>query len=301
MNPFFSKIIPVICFFVLGVVFRGVKLFSASDGHFLLKLVFYLFLPALTFLSVTQTEITRSLMIIPLIPILPVLFNFLLASIFLKFFPQAKSTAGIVFIAGMIMNTGFTLPFFEAAYGMEGFLRAIMFDIGNLFVIFTIIYYIAVKHGDNKSISKKLIIKKFIYMPPLWAFLVGIIVKLCDFKVSALVTDFLNYASEPTIPVIMLALGLLFHPRIKNLPKALCVVSIRMIGGLITGLIIVNIFPFDDLSKKIIIASCAAPVGYNTLIFAALENLDEQFAATVVSASILIGIIYIPVIFLFLS
>ena len=298
MNEFAMKIIPVISFFFLGIFFRHLKLFKEQDGHLLLRLVFYLFLPALSFLSVIETNISKELLVIPMIPLIPILVNFLIASIFLKFFPQKKSTAGIVYCGSMIMNTGFTLPFFGAAFGMEGFSKAILFDLGNLFFIFTFIYFVAVKHGDNKVVSKKLIIKKFLYMPPLWAFLIGIIFVLFNTPVHQTVISFLSYASDSTIPMIMLSLGLLFNPKLKNLPKALTVVFIRMVCGFYIGFLIANIFPFDHMTKKIIVASCSAPVGYNTLIFAALENLDEAFGATVVSASILIGIIYIPFIFL---
>lgn len=300
MNAFISRIIPVICFFFLGLIFKKLRLFNSETGHTLLKLIFYLFLPALSFLSVIDTEISKELLFLPVIPLFPVLFNFVLATVFLKIFPQPKKTAGVVYCAGMIMNTGFTLPFFGAAYGMEGFSRAIIFDLGNLIVIFTLIYFIAVKHGEKELVSKRMILKKFLFMPPLWAFLIGIVFVVSGFRLPLIARTFLEYASEPTIPIIMLALGFLFEPRLKNVPKALVVVGIRMIGGLIAGLIVSYFLPLDVMSKKIVIASCAAPIGYNTLIFSALENLDERFAATVVSVSILIGIVYIPVIFLFL-
>ena len=301
MNPFIAKILPIIAFFFLGIFFKYLKIFSLNDGHFLLKLVFYLFLPALAFISMIETDISSSFMIIPFLPIIPIAINFIFVTIFLRFFPQPKITAGVIYCAALIMNTGFTLPFFEAAYSMEGFSRAIMFDIGNSFIIYTFIYFIAVKHGNNQKISKSQILKKFLYMPPLWGLLIGLIVNLQNIKVSQPFLDFFEYASKPTIPVIMLALGLLFHPRLQNLPKALIIIAIRMIGGLLTGYAITLIIPLDALSQKIIIASCAAPVGYNTLVFAALENLDEQFGATIVSTSILIGIIYIPLIFLLIN
>ncbi|MCK9330116.1 MAG: AEC family transporter, partial [Candidatus Cloacimonetes bacterium] len=69
MNPFIAKILPIIAFFFLGIFFKYLKIFSLNDGHFLLKLVFYLFLPALAFISMIETDISSSFMIIPFLPI----------------------------------------------------------------------------------------------------------------------------------------------------------------------------------------------------------------------------------------
>jgi hypothetical protein len=222
-------------------------------------------------------------------------------TILLKYFPQPRATAGTCYCAVMIANTGFTLPFFGAAFGAEGFTKAIIYDIGNIFFIYTLIYYVAVRHGENKNFSVQGVLKKFLYMPPLWAFFLGLFFAMTQRPVPYILDSFLSYVSGATLPMIMLSLGLLFSPRLKNIPKAFGVIFIRMICGLIIGLGLTYLLPIDPLSKIVIVANCAAPCGYNTLVFASLERLDERFSATVVSMSILIGIFYIPLVFYFMK
>jgi predicted permease len=68
-----------------------------------------------------------------------------------------------------------------------------------------------------------------------------------------------------------------------------------MVFGLMLGFILVKLFDLEGLSKAVVLLGAAAPVGYNTLTFSSMENLDKEFAANLVSFSILTGIIFIPI------
>jgi len=291
---FALRLLPTITIFFIGLTLRHIKLFTENTGHDLLRLVFYLFLPALVFSSIIKTDISLEMAYVPLIPIIPILLTYFAITQYLKTHPKPKSTAGVIYIASMIANTGFMIPFLGAAFGDDGYARAIVYDIGNSFFIFTFIYFVAVKHGDSQTLDKAMIAKKFIYMPPLWAFIAGLLIKSLQIEVSPVIVSLSDFVSAPTIPVIMLALGLLFSPKMQYLSKALLCISVRMIGGLLIGLCIAWLIPMSHLSKIVVIASSAAPCGYNTLIFASMENLDRNLAATIVSLSILIAVFFIP-------
>jgi len=71
------------------------------------------------------------------------------------------------------------------------------------------------------------------------------------------------------------------------------VILIRMGLGLFLGIIFSLLLGLDDLTNKIIIISSAAPVGFNTLTFASLEELDKEFAANILSFCIPLGIVTI--------
>jgi len=66
--------------------------------------------------------------------------------------------------------------------------------------------------------------------------------------------------------------------------------------GLLLGWLLTLIFGITGMTRTIIIASSSTPVGFNTLIFANLEKLDREFAANLVSFSILIALGYLPLI-----
>ena len=65
--------------------------------------------------------------------------------------------------------------------------------------------------------------------------------------------------------------------------------------------IISYVFNLEGLEKIITLVGTSAPVGFNTLTFASLENLDKEFAATLVSVAIGIGIFSVPILLFFLS
>jgi len=196
------------------------------------------------------------------------------------------------------MNTGFTLPFVLAAYGNQGLAIYTIFDFGNTLMIFTFAYYFAIKFGKNEK--SKIPIKKFLLLPPIWGLILGIIFNLLKFELQPTVLNFLEIVGKPTIFLVILSLGIYFSPKVTNLEKMLTVFSLRIGLGLCLGFIAVNIFNIEGIMRTLIVIFCGAPVGYNTLIFASLEELDKEFAASLVSISLLLGIVYVPLLIYFL-
>lgn len=297
MEEFILKMIPIVLFFGLGYLLKAIKLFDEKDAGLFLKYVFYISMPSLSITSLMETPLEINLLILPFIPLATMGFTWITAKLFLTVKKQNRKTVGTFLAGSMIMNTGFTLPFFMAGFGSEGFMKAILFDIGNSLLIFTWVYYIAVKAGGHENINRREVIKKVLILPPLWALITGIALKQASVSIPVPVYRFLELAGQPTIPLIMLSLGLYFQPQIKNINKALAVIVIRMAGGLLAGLVLVKLLPLDPVSKIVVIASSAAPVGYNTLVFSIMEDLDRNFAATLVSMSILTGIFWVPFLF----
>ena len=304
MNDFIYGIIPFISFFFLGMLFKHFKIFTKETGIMLLRMVFYLFMPAMVFSEViTQSSINIQMIILQLTPLIPIAVSFGLVTLFLKYFPQPKPIAGIIYCATMIKSTPFILPFVRVEYGLEAFNQAIFYDSANLFFIFTIIYVIAVKHGVNTNMPKRSLIKKVLTVPTLWAFVIGLILVSFDLTmyVPIKLKGFLDIAKEPYLPMVYLSLGLIFSPSKDKLPTAFLVVGMRMIVGFFIGLIITQFLPLEPIQKKIIIIGCTAPCGFTTMVFAALEKLDETFGATVCSISTFIGIFLLPLVIWFLG
>ena len=99
---------------------------------------------------------------------------------------------------------------------------------------------------------------------------------------------------SPTAPLVMIALGLYFEPSFKQLEYALLAVLIRMGVGLALGFGLSYLFGLTGLVRTVVISCSALPIGFNTLIFADLENLDREFAATEVSISMIVAMFLIP-------
>ncbi|MCA9487147.1 MAG: AEC family transporter, partial [Nanoarchaeota archaeon] len=294
------KIIPIILIFVLGYLLKKAKLVKKDNADFLLKLNFYVSLPALILISISNISLSFNLIYFPVIAMLIIGLTYGVSFLVGKLFHLKNESFGVFLVGTMIMNLGFTLPFFIAAYGKEGLARASLFDFGNGLLAFTIVYYLACKYGNNKRDSKAMI-KKFIYSPPLWALFLAIVLNLTQTKIHEIGISFFQILGNMTIPLIMLSLGIYFSPKIVKILPLISAIFIRMFVGLLLGFIFVYLFNLEGLNKIIVLISASAPIGYNTLTFASMENLDKEFATRINSYSILIGIIFIPILIYFLS
>ncbi len=294
------KIVPVILIFLTGYISRKIGLFSQQDADLFLKVVFYISLPALILLSVTKIELSPDFIYLPLISVLIILTTFSISYVSGWLFRLPKSVLGVFLTGTMIMNIGFVLPFFIAAYGEEGLARASLFDFGNGLLTFTFVYYFACRYGDNSKDSRTMI-GKFVLAPPIWALLAAIILNLSNQPMPTILGNFFQTVGSLTIPLVMLSLGLYFKPTIVRLFPLSAAIIIRMLVGLALGFIFVGLFNLEGLNRLIVIISSAAPIGYNTLTFSSIENLDKEFAASLVSFSILIGIISVPILIVSLT
>jgi len=298
MSLLFNKFVPIILIFFFGVMLKGVRIFSRKDGGLFLRLVFYFTLPALILSSVIDAELNVEYITLPFIPILVIFLIYLVSYQVVKRFKVNLPTRGTYLIGSLIINTGFCLPFIVSVFGSEGITIYTIYDFGNTFLIMTFVYYLAIKHGSNHD--GKVEISKFLKLPPLWALITGIILNLGNVGMPTTIDSFLSLAGSPTVPLVMLSLGIFFSPSLKNLSRTFTVIMIRSGLGLILGILIVEILGFSGMLRTIVIICCGAPVGYNTLVFCSLENLNSELAANLISYSILTGLIYVPLLLIYL-
>ena len=293
MNPFITKIIPLILAFALGIILKQLKLLRKDDAPVLLRVVLSVTLPALTILSINRAVLDADMLFIPLSAMIVVFCMWGISSVTGRLLKLPKTTFGSFLVGTMIMNTAYALPFFMARYGNEGFARASLFDMGNTFLIFTFTYFNAIKYGDNSK-TDKIEWSKFLRLPPLWAMVLAFLLRGFNIPLDPISTEFLSLVGNPTTPLIMIALGLYFEPQLQHLSRALVAIFIRMGIGLALGYLLAMIFGLEGINRVVVIVTSATPIGFNTLIFANLENMDREFAATMVSISIVIALFYLP-------
>ncbi len=293
MNPFVVKILPLILSFFVGLLCKQLKMLKREDAPILLRFVLSVSLPALTILAIYRVRLAADMLLIPFCAIAVVFAIYAISSLVGGKLRLARPTYGSFLVGTLIMNTAYSLPFFKAAFSDEGLARASLFDIGNTFMIFTFTYYNAIKYGDNAH-TDKIDWKKFLKLPPLWAMAIAFLIKGLHLTIPDVGINFFELVGQPTGPLVMIALGLSFAPKLSHLGKAFIAVFIRMGVGLLIGWILSLIFGLQGVTRTTVIVCSGLPVGFNTLIFADLENMDRDFAATMVSISILIALFYIP-------
>jgi len=294
------KIIPVVLIFLLGYILKRLNILKKEDGDLFLKVVYYIALPALIIISVADVELRPNFVFLPIAAVLTALTTTLISYWTGRILRLPRPSLGTFIIGSTIMNIGFTLPFFITAYGKQGLARITMFDFGNMAIIFTFVYWLACKHGAT-DIDQKAMVKKLLLVPPMWALAIAVLLNLLKIPIPSFINDFLGMVGWMMTPLVMLALGLYFSPKMVRMGPVFSATFIRMILGFACGYVLANLFGLEGLNRSIVMIGSAAPVGYTTLTFSYLENLDKEFAASLISFSIIMGMIITPALILLLQ
>jgi predicted permease len=292
MNLFNSHNLTLILSFAIGFCLKQMKLLSKDDAPVLLRFVLNVCLPPLMILAIYRATPSADMLLVALCAMLVIFILYFVSSAVGKRLNMPRATFGSFLVGTMIMNTAFALPYFKAI-GNEELARASLFDIGNTILIFTFSYYNAIKYGDNAH-TDRIQLKKFLTLPPLWAILAAFGIKAIGVGIPAGVETFMEMLGQPTGLMMMVALGLAFAPQKAHLGKALVAVFIRMGVGFGVGVLLSLLFGLQGNARTVVMVCSALPVGFNTLILADRENMDREFAATMVSVSTLVALFLIP-------
>lgn len=294
MQTTFINLIPVFLFFSLGMLLRRLQFAGTAHAVFLLKFIFFISLPALILLKLSQVPLDMERLLLPFVNIAINIGCMSITLLVTRFMNLDKKTLGSMLISTMIINNVFIYPFVLIGYGDEGFVDIVLLDFGNSVMTATFTYALAFRYGHAKHATKTLIMK-VLKTPLLWAIVTAVILSVFSIPMPRVAEGFLEPLGQMTSPLILIALGIFFSPRIKGAGLVAVTISIRMFAGLIIGLFIAKSLGFQGTTFAVVALCSAAPVGFNALTFSSLAKLNTEFAASVLSISILIGVIYIPV------
>lgn len=286
---FFEKIFPIISFFAIGYSLKCLKVLKKDDAPVLLKLVFYLFSPAVIILSISSIELEKQFIMYPVSALCMHGIMYTLGLILSKFIKFESGKKRKIFRGSLlIMNLTFILPFFIMFFGKENVYLLSMFDAGNLLMVSSLAYSLIVSN-DEDTFSDK--IKMLFKSPLIISIIIGTVLNILNIKIPSGINVALEKIADCTGTVIMIALGVYFTPKFKNFKFSILVVSCKMIGMFLGALIIMNILPIDEVGKKLLLLGSFSPIGNNVLTYVMVSKGDIELASNVVSLSIIISFI----------
>lgn len=293
MIKIYLELLPIFFLIFIGILIRYFGVVKKTEAGLFLKLVFFVTMPALVLTNIPNTVISKDFVFLPIIPPIIGLILFIITGTVGKKLKLDAKTLGVFIISSLILNTAFIFPFVSMLYGQEGISKILIFDVGNAIMIFGFAYYQACKYG-NTSLSRKELLLKFLRAMPLWAILIAVVMNLTGLKLEGSLYTFAKITGDITIPLLLISVGIFFQPKLSYLKVSVIAIFIRMGLGMLLGLLLAHLFQLEGLTKKIAILATATPMGYNVLTFSSIENLNKEFAADLVSTSILIALFYVP-------
>ena len=292
-----TKLLPIFSGFALAYGAKKIGWAKESYGSWLLKAAFYSTIPALIFVASANLEISRQLIVFPILPAIILPLTYFAARAVVGKFDMSRSSIGTFVVAPLTLNTAFVLPFLIAIYGGEGVARQVLFNAGFNPLLLIGVYAIAASYNPN-SRGRKDVLKRVLITPPLWALVLGLIINISGRQIPGPINDSLELFGSLTSVLVIAALGFVFNFKRLRLDKTLAILGLRMVLGLAIGLGVVTALQLHGIDRATVLALAAAPVGFNLLTFASIEKLDQELAADAVSLSLLIGLITIPLIIL---
>lgn len=291
---------PIFLYFGLGMLLKRLNFASADQGDFLLKFVFFITLPALVVLKLSQTPITMDKIYLPFICFAINLSCGLVSFLIFKPARIPDKTMGSILSCTMIANSVFMFPFILTGFGSSGFADSVLFDFGNGLSMSTITYLIAFKYG-SKDIGIKDMIRKLSQSVLFWAFMLAIVLNCFSVTLPQPACRFLEGIGLMTSPLMLIALGIFFKLDFSGIGLVSLTVLIRLGTGLIVGSTLAFALGLSGQTLTVVLLCSAAPVGFMALTYSSIAHLDRSFASRTVSFSILLGIIYVPVLMYFFT
>lgn len=296
-----TKIVPVNSIFVIGYMLKNRKILRAEDGGIFLKVAFYILIPAMLFNSTRKMDISWGILIYPgLIAVVQTLMNGV-GRLLYSVSGADKTDRPVVVSSLMVMNAGFIIPFFIAFYGQEEVWRVGLFDFGNALITFSVTYsiFLNAKTGGNRLDFKKTL--SVLKSPPVIAIFLGFIFNFLKLGTPKSIDILAGNLTTLIGPMIMMALGLYFNPRVPQKLLTLSIIITKFVVGGITATILSNLFGLTGATKAVMYLMACSPVGTNILTFSMLSDSDMSLASGIVSLSTLLNLFLIPALLMYLT
>lgn len=293
MNGTLSQLVPLFILFAVGATARWRGLITPDRRDFLLRLLFFVAVPALILDKVPQAQLTAGTFRLPLGIWLIALPTLAVATLVARAVTRERRQRGVLVVGSMILNSGFLLPFVIALYPADGIARFQLMDLGNGLLTQTLVYGLAAYYGQQKP-DVRAAVRRLSYSPPLWALLVALGLLALNLRLPGVLQDTASTLGGLVGPLVLLALGASLNFRVATSRLVFVGVGLSLGCGILFSRLISSTLGLQGIDRELMLLVGLAPVGYNTLLFSSLEKLDQELASAIVSWSLIVGLITIP-------
>ena len=286
---------PIIMLIVLGVVLRVTRIVIGDARIVLTRVVYYVTIPSAIFGSIARASITRSMLFLPLVGfVVPVVLSGVAYLLTRRIAHRAELRGVMVF--GMVVLGVFGYPFLELYFGREGLVRIAMYDVGNSVFAGTVALWLAhrLSPRDDRG-ARGGGWKKMAASPIMLAAIFGVGASLLGIPLRGPIAGFVDRLAAANTPLAMIAVGVYVRPRATHSRFVAQHVATRVLLGGVLGWATALALRMEPLDLIVASVGSILPVGTTTLVYAANEGFDAEFAASVVSITVIVGSVLVNV------
>ncbi|WP_077618455.1 AEC family transporter [Bacillus sinesaloumensis] len=298
MNAEFFYIVIIIG---IGYLLKQIGVLREKDGEVISRIIFKLTLPALVVVTFDSVEIQTNLILLPIIVLVYGIIVSLLGLVIFK--NEEKELKGTFLMMSSGFNVGlFAFPLVFALWGIDGLSYFSMFDVGTSFIVFGVSYILG-SYFSKEGLSLKPIeiVKKLVKSVPLMTYIFASILNLNHIKLPEMVIDVASTISGANIPLSLLLLGLYLNFRFEKqfVKPLLKFLTFRYGVGLLVGLTLFFLLPFEEMFRYTILIGLLLPVAASAIPFAVefkYSNENIRLIATATNITIMVSIVLLYVV-----
>ncbi len=287
----------MIYFFVMGIGFisRKIGFLKERDGKTLSSIVINITIPFVIMDTFTSVRLEIGYFSLILFGMSSAFVILLVGWLIFHHLNVENSTKGSLVLTFMGFNLAiFAYPFARALWGKVGLAYMAMFDLGNVLIIYTIGYSIAIGYS-SEEFSGRLVVKKLLTFPPLIAFCIALIMNLAGAKVPVLVRQLFKTIGDANSFLSMLIIGvyLNFGRVSKEIRYLLAGVGVRYSTGFLLGIFLyvlcTRVFSLNTILARVILLSTLMPTPILSILYSSERELDPEIAGGMVTLTVMVS------------
>lgn len=275
---------------LVGYLLKRLGILKESSGEVLAKVALNVTLPAIILLNVPEVTIDSSNI---LLPVFGLFSSVLMALIGLYVFrKQAPLVRGLSMTATAGFNIGlFAIPMVAGLYGTAGITRFALFDVGNIFAIFGLSWYLAWRfspYREDSNMGVRGILRMLFGSIPFMAILLAIVMNIAGLKFEGLPSRFLAVPAAMNRGVSLLTLGVMLKFRFSSETWKAIIPSLalRYTVGVLGGTLVLFLLPISIENRVSIAGALIMPVGLAIIPFSIRWGYDRVRAAAILNVGI---------------
>src|SRR5579859_3662998 len=282
-----EKTLPILLIFFIGLGLKRMKILRADHAPLISQLILHVVLPATIINSLSTTDLSPRLLLLPASATLVVVTLLGIAFLLAPILGLRGKTRGAFLMAFPTLELGsIGYAFMLAVYGVGGLTLIALFDLGNALFFFTIVSFLASVFGqptERFRVSDALM--KFAKNPVLWAYGVGVAFNLLHVHIGILSQLFATL-SQALLLLIMLLMAIEFELKLAALAFPALAMYLKMAIGVAVGLLVSLLFHLTGVEQMAVILGSSVPASLMTLVYARENELDVKFLASMLSLAL---------------
>lgn len=266
---------PVLVGLVVGWGLRRTGVGTGSHGRFLLRLNFYVCMPALVLPAVADAELDRSLLAFPAAAAVMVAAGFAIGRGVGAVSAADPEERAVITMAFMVVNCAFALPFVGAVYGAQGVLLVAAFDLVHGLLVATVVLAVAARADPRTATTRGGWTRDLTRTPLLYATGLGAVLNLAGWSLPTSVTASLEPFASASLGVVALGAGMVVEP-LQGSARVTALALVRAVAGVAIAGVLVAVLGLDGTERGVLLMLGLTPLGFVVVTFAATHHLATR-------------------------